>query len=156
MAIRSFEKSWVVTIRAPAALDAAFKKCSMRSGRFDGSPRDYFFPRIADSSKTPRKQRGRRRKSPPAHSTSIPLAEQFCERRPAKPQRRPHSRGVRLEIAIGGKPPAGGRHPEGRECPWKYRTRRSRDNLRLAVCRSPFQSSECEKTGPASNPADQF
>src|SRR6266481_6354612 len=75
MAIRSFEKSWVVTIRAPAALDAAFKKCCMRSGRFDGSPRNYFFPRIADSSKTPRKQRGRRRKSPPAHSTSIPVAD---------------------------------------------------------------------------------
>jgi hypothetical protein len=29
-----------------AVLDGAFKKCCMRSGRYDGSRRNYFFPRI--------------------------------------------------------------------------------------------------------------
>ncbi len=30
----------------PAAPDAAFKKCCMRSGCYDGSRRNHFFPRI--------------------------------------------------------------------------------------------------------------
>jgi hypothetical protein len=29
-----------------AVLDSGFKKCCMRSGSYDGSRRNYFFPRI--------------------------------------------------------------------------------------------------------------
>jgi hypothetical protein len=34
--------------RARVDLDAAFKKCCMRSGRYDGAKRNHFFPRIAE------------------------------------------------------------------------------------------------------------
>jgi hypothetical protein len=45
-ATKSFSKSSVATICVPAALRAAFKKCCLRNGFFDGSHRNYFFPRV--------------------------------------------------------------------------------------------------------------
>jgi hypothetical protein len=43
MATRSLSKSSAATIPAPAAQDTDFKRCCMRSGRYDGVPRDYYF-----------------------------------------------------------------------------------------------------------------
>ena len=37
------EKELAETIHAPVALDDAFKKCCMLSGRYDGSLRDHYF-----------------------------------------------------------------------------------------------------------------
>jgi hypothetical protein len=42
-ATKSWSKSSVETILALAAPVAGFKKCCLRSGRFDGSQRDYYF-----------------------------------------------------------------------------------------------------------------
>src|SRR6185503_19322328 len=46
MAGRSFTKSSAATTSARAAQGAGFKNCCLRSGRFDGSPRNYFFPGV--------------------------------------------------------------------------------------------------------------
>jgi hypothetical protein len=35
-------KSWAGTTSAPAAPLAAFKKCCMRSGRYDGAPQNHY------------------------------------------------------------------------------------------------------------------
>jgi hypothetical protein len=40
-------KNLDATICAHVDLEAAFKKCCLQSGKFDGSNRNYFFPRIA-------------------------------------------------------------------------------------------------------------
>src|SRR5205823_12921817 len=39
-------KSWGETTFARAVQDAGFKNCCLRSGRYDGSLRNHFFPRI--------------------------------------------------------------------------------------------------------------
>jgi hypothetical protein len=49
---RNSAKSWAGTTFARAALDAAFKKCCLRTGRYDGALRNHFFPRIIASSLT--------------------------------------------------------------------------------------------------------
>jgi hypothetical protein len=46
MVTRSFLRSLDEPICVRAVLDDAFKKCCIRSGRYDGSRRNYFFPRI--------------------------------------------------------------------------------------------------------------
>jgi hypothetical protein len=46
MVTRSFLRSLDEPIYVPAVLADAFKKCCIRSGRHDGSRRNYFFPRI--------------------------------------------------------------------------------------------------------------
>ncbi len=46
MVIRISARSWDVTICVLVAQDSAFKKCCMKTGHFDGSGRNYFFPRI--------------------------------------------------------------------------------------------------------------
>lgn len=43
---RNFSKNWDATICVLAAPAAGFKKCCMASGLFDGSRRNYLFPRI--------------------------------------------------------------------------------------------------------------
>jgi hypothetical protein len=40
-------RSSVATTSARAVQDAAFKKCCLRSGKYDGAKRKHFFPRIA-------------------------------------------------------------------------------------------------------------
>jgi hypothetical protein len=45
MGTRSFRKSLAVTTLVRADQDAAFKKCCLRSGRYDGANRNHFFPR---------------------------------------------------------------------------------------------------------------
>jgi hypothetical protein len=40
---RNCSRSWDETTPAPAARHDAFKDCCMKSGRFDGSERDYYF-----------------------------------------------------------------------------------------------------------------
>jgi hypothetical protein len=49
MVTRSFLKSLDEPIYVRAVLDDAFKKCCIRSGRYDGSRRNYFFPRIENA-----------------------------------------------------------------------------------------------------------
>src|SRR5208282_6309738 len=39
-------KNSAATTCVPAALDCAFKKCCLKSGRFDGANRNYFFQRM--------------------------------------------------------------------------------------------------------------
>src|SRR5581483_2804526 len=46
METRSFRRSSVATTLARAVQDAAFKKCCLHSGRYDGANRNHFFPRI--------------------------------------------------------------------------------------------------------------
>src|SRR6185295_7592049 len=46
MEIRSFAKSSAATTFVRAVQDAAFKNCCLRSGRFDGSKRNHFFPGV--------------------------------------------------------------------------------------------------------------
>jgi hypothetical protein len=46
MPIKTYSKSWAATISARVAQDGAFKKCCLRSGEYDGSNRNYFFPQI--------------------------------------------------------------------------------------------------------------
>jgi len=43
METRSFARNSDATIRARAVQDAAFKNCCLRSGRYDGSLRNYYF-----------------------------------------------------------------------------------------------------------------
>jgi hypothetical protein len=47
MQTKNLWKNWAETIFVPVAPDAAFKKCCMGSGAYDGSNRNYFFPRVA-------------------------------------------------------------------------------------------------------------
>ena len=46
METKSFLRSLDEPIYVRAVPDDAFKKCCIRSGRYDGSSRNYFFPRI--------------------------------------------------------------------------------------------------------------
>jgi len=46
METKSFLRSLDEPIYVRAVLDDAFKKCCIRCGRYDGSRRNYFFPRI--------------------------------------------------------------------------------------------------------------
>ena len=46
METKSFLRSLDEPTSVRAVQDTAFKKCCMRSGSYDGSRRDYFFPRI--------------------------------------------------------------------------------------------------------------
>jgi hypothetical protein len=43
---RSFSKGSAATTSVRAVQDAAFKKCCLRSGRYDGAKRHHFFPRV--------------------------------------------------------------------------------------------------------------
>src|SRR5258708_39433952 len=45
MVTRSFRRSSVAMTPAHADQHAAFKKCCLRSGRYDGANRNHFFPR---------------------------------------------------------------------------------------------------------------
>ena len=42
-------KSWAGTTFARAAQDTGFKNCCLRSGRYDGSRKNHFFPRVIRS-----------------------------------------------------------------------------------------------------------
>jgi hypothetical protein len=42
MAKKNFLRSWGGMTLAPAALHAGFKKCCMRSGQYDGAPRNHY------------------------------------------------------------------------------------------------------------------
>ena len=44
--IRNSARSLGATISVRAVRDTAFKNCCLRSGRFDGSKRNHFFPRV--------------------------------------------------------------------------------------------------------------
>jgi hypothetical protein len=46
METKSFLRGLDEPTYVPAALDGGFKKCCMKSGVYDGSRRNYFFPRI--------------------------------------------------------------------------------------------------------------
>ena len=46
-------KSSAAMTSVRAAQTAAFKNCCLRSGRYDGKPRNYFFPRVAVNSGSP-------------------------------------------------------------------------------------------------------
>jgi len=46
MVTKSFLRSSDGPTYVRAVLDSGFKKCCMRSGSYDGSRRNYFFPRI--------------------------------------------------------------------------------------------------------------
>jgi len=46
METKSFLRSSDEPIYVRAVLGSGFKKCCMQSGRYDGSRRNYFFPRI--------------------------------------------------------------------------------------------------------------
>src|SRR5438876_11530414 len=46
MGTRSFARSLVATTSARASLDAGFKHCCLRPGRYDGSRKNHFFPRV--------------------------------------------------------------------------------------------------------------
>src|SRR5260221_3616807 len=46
MGARSFARSSVATTFARAAPDTGFKNCCLRSGRYDGSRKNHFFPRV--------------------------------------------------------------------------------------------------------------
>src|SRR5437867_4257961 len=46
METRSFVRSSVATTSARVAQDARFKNCCLRSGRYDGSRKNHFFPRV--------------------------------------------------------------------------------------------------------------
>src|SRR6187399_1746054 len=46
MGIRNSARSWVETTSARAAQVTGFKNCCLRSGRYDGSRKNHFFPRI--------------------------------------------------------------------------------------------------------------
>src|SRR5258708_22203060 len=46
MGIRNSAKSWAETTFAHAAQDTGFKNCCLRSGRYDGSRKNHFCPRI--------------------------------------------------------------------------------------------------------------
>ena len=46
METKSFLRGLDEPTYVPAALDGGFKKCCMKSGAYDGSRRNYFFPRI--------------------------------------------------------------------------------------------------------------
>ena len=43
---RNSAKSWAGTTFARAAQDTGFKNCCLRSGRYDGSRKNHFFPRV--------------------------------------------------------------------------------------------------------------
>ena len=45
-ATKTYARNSVATISVRADLAGAFKRCCIRSGRYDGSERKYFFPRI--------------------------------------------------------------------------------------------------------------
>jgi hypothetical protein len=47
MAKKNSWKSSGVRTCARVALGAGFKRCCLRTGKYDGSNRDYFFPRVA-------------------------------------------------------------------------------------------------------------
>jgi hypothetical protein len=47
--IKTFSKSSAGKICVLAAQGGAFKKCCLKSGRFDGSNRNYFFPRLTQA-----------------------------------------------------------------------------------------------------------
>jgi hypothetical protein len=42
-------KSWAGTTFARAVQDTGFKNCCLRSGRYDGSRKNHFFPRVVRS-----------------------------------------------------------------------------------------------------------
>src|SRR5881396_2049040 len=63
--IRSSAKSWAETTSAHAAQDAGFKNCCMYSGRYDGSLRNHFFPRIVRSTFCGPKNMGYQTKAKP-------------------------------------------------------------------------------------------
>jgi hypothetical protein len=46
METKSFRRSSDEPIYVHVVLGSGFKKCCMKSGRYDGSRRNYFFPRI--------------------------------------------------------------------------------------------------------------
>jgi hypothetical protein len=46
MGTKSFRRSSDEPISVRAVPENGFKKCCMKSGRYDGSGRNYFFPRI--------------------------------------------------------------------------------------------------------------
>jgi hypothetical protein len=43
MAMWSFMKSWGATTCVRVALDSGFKRCCMRSARYDGTRRNHYF-----------------------------------------------------------------------------------------------------------------